>query len=343
MKQRVHSLQQQMSVDAMLIENPTDLLYLTGLSLSKGALLIGKKEATLFVDGRYLKIAEKEASVQVCLWEGKSLLNWCIAKRCKTLSFDSSWTSVEQFEAWKTYFQGVHLIPTARPCKQIRGIKDSEEIKALRKAADLTWAGLQHARTLLKEGISEQEIAFAFEHYVRTHGASELSFEPIIAFGEQSAYPHHRAGATRLKRNDLVLMDVGAVVNDYRGDLTRVHFFGTPDPKLAQMLEWTQKAHAAAIAKIKPGTFVEELDLAARAVFAKEGVEELFVHGLGHGIGLETHEFPSIKKSGPDLAVPLEPGMIFTIEPGLYKPGLGGVRWEDMVLVTPHGVARLYP
>jgi Xaa-Pro aminopeptidase len=343
MKKRIKALQDLMSTDALLIENPVDLLYLTGLSLSKGALLISRQEATLFVDGRYLKAAEQGPSVKACLWEGKSLLDWCAARHCKTLGFDSGWTSVEQFETWKTYFQGIFLSGVSRPCKRIRGVKNSEEIKALRKAADLTWAGLQHALTLLKEGVSEKEIAFAFELYVRTHGASGLSFDPIVAFGEQSAYPHHRAGETKLKKNDLVLVDVGAIVDNYRGDLTRVHFFGTPDSKLSQMLEWTKKAHHAAIAKIKPGVCVEELDLAARAVFAKEGVEELFVHGLGHGIGLETHEFPSIKKSGPDSRVKLEPGMVFTIEPGLYRPGLGGVRFEDMVLVTESGVERLYP
>jgi len=341
MKTRISALQQRLTTDALLIENPVDLLYLTGLSLSKGVFVLTKHESCLFVDGRYIAVAQNTAAVPVVLLEKNSVSGWCSQHKVKTLGFDSAWTTVEQLEVLNTYAE--KLVPVSKPCKPLRVVKEVRELTALRKAADLTWAGLQHVLGLLREGITELELAWAFETYVRTHGASGLSFEPIVAFGKNSAFPHHRAGNTKLQKNDLVLIDVGAIVDSYRGDLTRVHSFGSPDPKLLQMLEWTKQAQAAALQKVKPGARVEELDVAARAVFARHGVEPLFSHGLGHGIGLETHEFPSIKKSGPDAHVKLEAGMVFTLEPGLYQPGLGGVRWEDIVLVTATGVERLYP
>ncbi len=341
MKTRISALQHSLTTDVLLVENPVDLLYLTGLSLSKGALLLTKNKSCLFVDGRYVAMAQTTSPVPVVLWEKNVLTAWCSEHKVKTLGFDSGWTTVEQVEVLKTYAET--LVPVSKPCKQHRVVKDPNELRALRKAANVTWAGLQHVLGLLREGITEFELSWAFESYVRTHGASGLSFEPIVAFGKNSAFPHHRAGNTKLQKNELVLIDVGAIVDNYRGDLTRVHSFGSLDPKLQQMLEWTKQAQHAALQKVKPGTRVEELDVAARAVFARHGVEPLFSHGLGHGIGLETHEFPSLKKSGPDAATVLEEGMVFTLEPGLYQPGLGGVRWEDIVVVTSTGVERLYP
>jgi Xaa-Pro aminopeptidase len=227
--------------------------------------------------------------------------------------------------------------------KQLRVVKDATEIEALKKAAALTWQGYTFIKGLLKEGISEEELAFEFEFFVRKQGASGLSFDPIIAFGENSAYPHYRAGKATLQKNQIVLMDVGAVLDLYRGDLTRVVFFGEGDAQLSKMLEWTQQAQAKAIEIAKVGMTFGQLDEVARSVFAEQGVEEFFTHGLGHGIGLETHEFPNIRKTGPDKEVPLEAGMVFTVEPGLYRPGLGGVRWEDMVLMTKSGLERLFP
>jgi Xaa-Pro aminopeptidase len=225
--------------------------------------------------------------------------------------------------------------------KEMRVIKDEKEIEALQKAAHLTWRGIQWIKGLLKEGITEEELAFEFEFFVRKNGASGLSFDPIIAFGENSAYPHYRAGQNQLKKNQIVLMDVGAIVGQYRGDLTRVVFFGEPDPQLQKMLEWTRQAGTQAIHAARVGAHFGQLDQVARSVFAKHGVEEWFAHGLGHGIGLETHEFPNIREAGPDKDVLIEAGMVFTIEPGLYRPGLGGVRWEEMVLVTRGGAEKL--
>ena len=332
-----------MKGDCAVIEHPIDLYYLTGLSLSRGMLLVTAQESVLFVDGRYLAKAQKEAPCPVQLWEGDAPIRWLQENHSKTIEFDSAKTSYEEFTHLQKKLGNIELIPTPSLLKRQRGVKRPDEIAALRRAADVTWKGYKHIAGLLKEGVSEKELAMEFEFFVRKAGASELSFPPIIAFGENSAFPHYPAGEAKLKKNQIVLMDLGAVVDQYRGDLTRVHFFGKVDPELENMLAWTQQAQKAAIDAVRPGTPISELNRLARGVFAEHGVLDLFVHGLGHGVGLEIHEFPSLKVDSPDQTVLLEPGMVFTIEPGLYRPGLGGVRWEDMVLVTSNGSEKLFP
>jgi len=341
MKERIAQFQKRIRGDAAIIENPTDLLYLTGMHLSRGVLAATKNEAVLYVDGRYFAKASKEAPCDVKLLDTEALARFLREAKVEKLEYDSAQTSCDRLFALQKESEQVELIPKSRILKLERGVKDLEEISALKRAAALTWRGCQHAASLLKEGITEEEIAFEFEYYVRKHGASGLSFEPIVAFGENSAYPHYRAGKAKLQNDQIVLIDVGAIVDSYRGDLTRVHFFGKPHPELQKMLEITQAAQRAAIETIRPGVKLEEVDRAARDVFRNEGVESLFVHGLGHGIGLETHEFPSLKTGNGDGELSLEPGTVFTVEPGLYRPGLGGVRWEDMVCVTDKGVEIL--
>lgn len=341
MKERIAQFQKQIKADAAIIENPTDLFYLTGLHLSRGLLAATKNQTVLYVDGRYFAKASKEAPCDVKLLDTEALARFLREAKAEKVEYDSAETSCDRLFSLQKEAEHVELVPRSRILKTARGIKDAEEIEALRRAAKLTWKGYQHASSLLEEGITEEEIAFEFEYYVRKHGASGLSFEPIVAFGENSAYPHYRAGKTKLQKDQIVLIDVGAVIDSYRGDLTRVHLFGTPHAELEKMLKITQAAQKAAIQTIRPGIKLEEVDRAARDVFRNEGVESLFVHGLGHGIGLETHEFPSLKTGSGEGELVLEPGIVFTVEPGLYRPGLGGVRWEDMVCVTEDGVEIL--
>jgi Xaa-Pro aminopeptidase len=330
-----------LEADAAVVEKPIDLLYLTGLNLSKGAFVATPEDCVLFVDGRYFAKAQEEAICPVRLLTGNYLLDWLDARPIRALEFDSDWTTFNRYEALKNEIKSISLKPRAGLLKKQRGIKSVGEIAALKKAADVTMRGLKHIETLFKEGIAEEELAMEYEFFVRKAGASRLSFSPIIAFGENSAYPHYRAGKAKLSRGQIVLMDVGAVVDDYSGDLTRTVFFGPPDPQLQTMLDLTKQAHQKAIATIRPGATLADVDKAARSVLAEAGVEEFFTHGLGHGIGLETHEYPSIKLVSPDREDKIEVGMVFTIEPGLYRPGLGGVRWEDVVVVTKNGCEQL--
>ncbi len=333
-----HSL---VGVEGCLIEDPSDLYYLTGLSLSIGRLWVSEKESCLFVDGRYYARAKREAPCPVELNTGIHFKK--VLQNVKRASFDSAFVTYNGFLALKSGFPHIEWVPVSSPLKNLRLIKDGAEIAALRKAAHLTWQGYQHILRHLKEEVSEAELALEFEFFCRKNGASGFSFEPIIAFGENSAYPHYRAGNARLKQNQIVLIDVGAIVDRYCGDMTRVVFFGKPDPGLAHFDQLNRSAQKKAAALVRPGLKIGELDRVVREEFRKENLEELYTHSLGHGIGLQAHEYPRIKVDGDDKDLILKPGMVFTIEPGLYQPGLGGVRYEDTVLVTETGYENFYP
>lgn len=327
---RIETLRRQTS-HATLIENVYDLFYLTGLTLSKGRLLVTPKGATLYVDGRYYEKAKREAPCPVRIWDE--------FKQCgeKKIVFDSTTVTYEGYLTLKKTFAEVEWVPQASPVKVLRLIKDAEEIAKMKRAAQVTWMGYQKVIASLREGVSEEELALEFEIFCRKHGASGLSFDPIIAFGENSAYPHYRAGKTRLKQGHIVLVDVGAIVDHYHSDMTRVFFFGDAPPELARFERIVRTAQQKAIAHIRPGVLLGELDQVVRNEFDRENVKQLYIHSLGHGVGLQGHEYPLVRIDSPDRDLALQPGMVFTVEPGLYLPGLGGVRIEDTVLVTESG------
>lgn len=332
---RIQKLSQQLDLPC-LIEQTADLLYLTGLNLSKGRLLVLKDEATLFVDGRYFERAKKEAPCSVSIWDDFKKIEE------EQIGFDSGFVTYEGYVSLKKLLPKVEWIPKPNPVQEIRAVKEPKEIDALKKAAHLTWRGYERIVECLKEGISEEGLALEFEFFCRKNGASGLSFEPIIAFGENSAYPHYRAGKSLLKKGQHVLIDVGAVLEQYRGDLTRIHYFGKPDEKIVHFEKIVSLAQKKAIARIKPGVKIGELDQIVQDEFDKVNVKQFYTHSLGHGIGLETHEFPRIRFDGENKDVILKPGMVFTIEPGLYEPGVGGVRREDMIVVTEQGHENLF-
>ncbi len=320
-------------MEAFLIEDEVDLFYLTGLSLSAGSLLVFPKRAELYVDGRYLQMCKEKSPTAVLALSEK------MGKGLKKVGFDSAKMSYDRAEKLK---RRISLKAHSHPLRDLRVIKDASELRKMKKAAEIAWKGFGHLQRCLKVGISEKEIAIHFETFCLKHGEEGFSFEPILALGKNSATPHHRASETKLKKGDLVLCDIGVVFEKYRSDMTRVLYFGKVDPRLIQMESVVRLAHQAALGLCKPGTKLIELDRAARKVMRKAKMEELFVHGLGHGIGLETHEFPRISYIGEDKDLSLKEGMVITFEPGLYVPGLGGVRHEETVVITAKGYNNFY-
>lgn len=336
-KVRIEKLMKAAS-EPFLVENLDDLYYLTGLNLSKGRLFIAAAEAILFVDGRYYERAKRESPCPVVLWEEQD----SILKRHKKLGFDSATLTFDAYLALKNKYPHIEWIPCPHPVRSLRLIKEPREIALLKKAAHLTWRGYQKVVEGLKVGVSEEELALEFEIFCRKNGASGLSFPPIIAFGENSAYPHYRAGTAKLRDNQIVLIDVGAVVDHYCGDMTRMFFFGQVGKELLRFEQIVRTAQQKAVSHVRPGIKAKELDEIVLAEFEKANVKQLYIHSLGHGIGLETHEYPRIKCDGEDKDLILKPGMVFTIEPGLYQPGLGGIRIEDTILVTENGHENFY-
>jgi Xaa-Pro aminopeptidase len=324
-----------------LIENPIDLFYLTGLKFSTGVLLISPKSAKLLVDGRYIQSAKEAAPMPSHLLTKGEIASLVQKSQVKTVVFDSTSTSYARYSELKKEIAGVKLLPLASPLKALRLIKGEEELQAMRASAKLIWKGYLHIKKVLKVGITEREVANELENYCKKLGSDGMSFEPIIAFGKNSAMPHYRAGDYALKKNDIVLIDIGASLNSYQSDMTRVFFFGKEDPLLGRYLKIVKEASRAALQLCKAGTEAHLLDKAAREVMRKEKVEKHFLHSLGHGIGLETHEFPTIRCTAPGTL--LQKGMVITVEPGLYLPGKGGVRYENTVIVTEKGYENLYP
>ncbi|MBI2811272.1 MAG: aminopeptidase P family protein [Candidatus Melainabacteria bacterium] len=328
-------------VDGCIIENPLDLFYFTGLKVSVGKLLVHKDDAILLVDGRYLQMAEENSPFKVFPDIPDKFNAFCTQHRIHQLGFDPVHTSYEHFLHLKKL--GYKLVPISSLFKNARLIKDASEITAMKKSAALLWKGFNFIRTSLKKNITEKELSKKFEIFCLERGADKLSFEPIIAFGPNSAMPHYRSQNARLREKDHVLIDIGVVLNGYHSDMTRVIFPKKADPYISHLYTIVRRAQTSALACCRPGVKLKELDIAARKVFRDEKVEPLFVHSLGHGIGLETHEFPRLKYNNDDKDILLQPGMVFTVEPGLYVPGKGGVRYEDTVVITEKSYTNFYP
>lgn len=340
--ERVRALMLEAGVEALIVDNPIDLLYLTNQEVSLGRLLITKDTASLYVDGRYYEGCKQNADVTVRLLEGQSeqssfFKEWSL--QGQKVGFDSDFTTVAQFEGLKKL--PAMLTPLKSPVKQVRAMKDEEECALLKKAASLGSEGFDFACTLLREGVTEREIARELEFFWRKNGAERLAFPPHIAFGEGSAHPHYHPSDRPLKRGELVLMDFGVVLDHYNSDMTRVIFFGKPDEKVARIYSVVLEAMQAAFKLCKPGVSVGELDSTARQVIEKNGYGKFFPHSLGHGVGLEIHELPFLRSTDFASGHKLEAGMVITIEPGIYLPGEFGIRLEDTVLITDEGYENL--
>lgn len=343
-RERVRALLEERGLDALLVTHAANRYYLSGFELhdpqcneSAGAVLVTRSgKDWLLTDSRYLDAARK-------LWEPSRIF---IYSRPPHLSMGAFLRGVLvgslgfESDAMSHQFAGklaeqVGLVPTTGIVAGLRYIKDAAEIDAMRKACVLNHKVFEQIRELLRPGMTEKALAWEVEKLYRSQGASELSFSTIAAFGPNGALPHAIPGDDVLTDNCPVLLDKGCRFDDYCSDQTRTFWVGdSPSSAFSLALEQTKEAQAAAIEVIRPGLPIAGAYEAARAVFETHGVAEQFTHALGHGIGLETHEAPSLS---PKATGQFEPGMVVTAEPGLYYPEWGGIRWEYMVLVTEDG------
>lgn len=343
LQELIHSL----SCDCLIIEHPINIFYLTGLDLSKGKLFISENSSALIVDGRYIESCREQTLYPVYLQEEHSLKDWLLDQNLSKVGFDSDETSYNHFLELSQAVEEVNkkqpcqLIPLSSPIQTLRLIKDELEIQIMSEAARLAQNGYQLVKSLLSEKISESELAVELEYFWKKQGAKKLSFDPIIAFGPNSSKPHYRAGSTLLEKNTHVLIDIGVTWKHYQSDMTRVCFFGEPHPKIKEIYSIVEEAKQQTMEKCKPGTLIGELDQTARSIIDKKGYGKHFIHSLGHGIGLETHESPILRSKGPWAETELKVGMVITIEPGIYLPGIGGIRLEDTLLITENGYKNL--
>lgn len=346
---RLENLQQilkKTSCDLFLVEDPTNLFYMTGFSLSTGFLLVHSQGAILMVDNRYYENCQKNSPFPVVLSDKTpwtSVVNRL--SNIRKIGFDSETTSFQRYQQLEkeialspTPYQ---LIPFENPVKKLRAVKDSEEINFLQEAARLGSAGYDYVLGLLHDGITEKEIALELEIFWKKRGSKALAFDPIIAFGKNSSMPHYRAGDVKLAKGMTVLIDIGVNLEHYHSDMTRTVFFGDPQDKMKEIYHIVLDAQENALALCKPGILIGELDQAARNYIAEKGYGGNFGHSLGHGIGLEVHELPPIRNRPPANEIALQEGMVITIEPGIYLPDVGGVRIEDTIVITGNGHKNL--
>ncbi|HOF18213.1 MAG TPA: aminopeptidase P family protein [Phycisphaerae bacterium] len=321
-------------IGALLVTRGQDVRYLSGFTGDDSFLLTGSGWTVLLTDGRYAEQAARECpGLEIRVRTGSmtaALKDALAARRVRSLGVQSEHMTLQLHDALRKAARAVRLRPVTGAISPLRQVKDAAEIRAFRQ---LTGRGRKAF-----VGRTEREVAAELDYLMRLGGASGPAFETIVAAGAHASLPHYRPGPTRIRAGQAVLLDWGAVVDGYCSDLTRVVFTGRIPPKLAAAYEVVQKAQAAGVAAVRPGASCKSVDAAARKVIESAGRGDKFVHGLGHGIGLEVHEGPSL---GRTADAKLKNGMVVTVEPGVYLPGVGGVRIEDDVLVTSKGRRRL--
>ena len=329
-------------IDAFLISQPDNRRYLTGFTGSAGLLLITATRAVLATDFRYYEQVGREAPG----WElaritdnfQKLLPDLLASAEVRRLGFESQHVTVDQLATWTQAASGVEWVPLKDTVESVRMFKDEAEIEAMRRSVALTDEALAHALKVIRPGMTELEVAWLIESYMRTHGASRVAFDLIVAAGPNGALPHARPGERVIQPGDPIVFDLGCVVDGYCSDLTRTVCLGRPSDKYLAVFDIVLQAQRAAEAAIRPGLTGVQADAAARDLIAAAGYGDKFGHGLGHGVGLAVHEKPGAGRLSTDT---LQAGMSLTVEPGIYLPGEFGVRIEDLVIIRDGGVEIL--
>ena len=329
-------------VDALLISQPENRRYLSGFSGSAGWLVVTANRAVLATDFRYYEQVGREAPD----WElaritdniQKLLPDLFTSAGVRRLGFESQHVTVDQFATWTQATDGVEWVPLKDTVESVRMFKDEGEIEAMRRSVALTDEALEYALETIRPGMTELQVAWLIESYMRTHGASKVAFDLIVAAGPNGALPHAHPGERVIQAGDPIVFDLGNVVDGYCSDLTRTVCLGEPSAKYLAVFDIVLQAQQAAEAAIRPGMPGVEADAVARDLIAAAGYGDQFGHGLGHGVGLAVHEKPGAGRLSTDT---LLAGMSLTVEPGIYLPGDFGVRIEDLVIIRDGGVEIL--
>ena len=328
----------ELGADGFLLTRPPNVRYTTGFTGSNGQVLLAPDGAAFFTDGRYTAQARHEVPdlERVTYLDGFLQPVVQAARRLGVgrLGFESGGVTFQTYEELRAAAEGIELVPVRGEVERQRWVKEPEELAALERAQAVTDDAFDAVVGRLRDGVSERELAFELEAEMRRAGAEGLSFDTIVAFGEDAAEPHHEPTDRTLSRGDVVKMDFGGLVDGYHADMTRTVAFGEPPARLRDVHELVRMAQQAGIEAVRVGATGAEVDAGARAVIEAAGLAEHFTHGLGHGVGLEIHEGPRLRRGSDDV---LPAGAVVTVEPGVYLPGVGGVRIEDMVEVREDG------
>ncbi|MFQ5429059.1 MAG: M24 family metallopeptidase [Phycisphaerae bacterium] len=356
---RLKRLQERMNatgLDAVFVSNPKNVQYLTGFRSMmpgevqpfgdpEGFALVFGGEVHLLCDGRYFAGVKNLPGVTPQLIEtpvtAKTFadkIKQIVGSQAKTIGYERDALLYCDAIGLLELLSGYDCRPAEEMLAGLRIIKTREEVELLRQAQAITSACFEHVAGWIRVGLSEREVALEIGNYLRTHSEGN-SFDPIVAFGKTGCHPHYLPDpARRLERGQMVLLDFGSIHNGYCGDMTRMIVMGRADDRQREVYDWVLQAQLRGLEAIRPGATCHAIDAAGRDYFKERGCAEQFAHGTGHGVGLAIHEAPTIKKGFENR---VEPGMVFTIEPGLYFENWGGVRIEDMIVVTETGYENL--
>lgn len=341
---RLERLREQLAhrqLDAFLISSPANCFYLSGFEGSKAYLLVSAHSSFLLTDFRYLE----QAGIQAPHMELVTL-DKHFSEAVAALIESEGWSDLGVEGERITYREycwlkeriGVPLKPQQQLVEELRAVKDEVEIAIIREAARITDEALDEIVPLICPGTGEKDLALELEYILRKKGGSGPAFDFIVASGRRSAWPHGRATDKKMAADELVTIDFGVKLDGYLSDMTRTFYLGTPGKKHEEIWNLLLEAQRAAMEGVREGVTGQEVDLLAREMITQAGYGQYFGHGLGHGVGLEPHEQPTLSTKGKEV---MAPGMVITIEPGIYIGGWGGARIEDMVLVTGEGAEIL--
>jgi Xaa-Pro aminopeptidase len=328
-------------VDALLITNGHSIRYMTGFTGTAGVAIISKNDAMFITDFRYTEQAASQIKDYRIVQHKKTIIEEIATQvtdmGINSLGFEKNDVTYSDFELYKQAIQA-DLVPLSGLVEKIRLIKTDEEISIIKAACRIADEAYEYILTYIKPGMTELDVSNELEFFMRKKGATSSSFDIIVASGTRSALPHGVATDKVIENGDFVTLDFGALYNGYISDTTRTLAVGEPSDKLKEIYQVVLDSQLLALEKVKPGMTGKEADAIARDYIASKGYGEAFGHSLGHGIGLEVHEGPGLSFRSD---IVLEPGMVITIEPGIYLPNIGGVRIEDDALVTENGLEKL--
>ena len=333
---------ERLELDAMLVSCTNNVMYLSGFKGSAGVLFITRECGYLITDFRYLTQAKEQAKgleiIDTAEGKAKIFKALCEKHNIKTLGFEGQHTTYSEFTSLVEYFKDVKLVSTEKLVETLRMIKNATETEFIKKSCEIANNAFEVVFSQIKQGMSELEVAAMLEFEMKKAGASGPSFETIVASGKRAAMPHGKASEKPIETGDFVVIDFGCVYKGYCSDITRTIAVGDISDKQRDIYNKVLTVQEECLKLIKPGAEAKEIELSARRMFDDWKIEKYFGHSLGHGVGMDIHELPTVNRVSPYI---LEPGMVITDEPGIYIEDQFGVRIEDTILVTENGCERL--
>lgn len=328
------------NIEAIIVTNDKNCAYLSGFRGTSGFLVITHKKRFLFTDFRYIEQAESQTESFEVIAVKDEKMSAALKKvvddqKIKKLGFEEEHVSYECYGEMREKLHGTDLIPLKDVIENLRAVKDADEIEKIKQAVSIADRAFEHVADMIVPGMKEREIAAEIEYFMKKNGAGGSSFETIVASGVRSSLPHGTSTDKIIESGDTVVLDFGAVFEGYCSDMTRTVFMEKADRRLLDLYAIVLEAQLAAINGIRSGMIGRDVDKISRDIIAKYGYGDYFGHGLGHGVGLDIHEKPRLS---PTSDMVIRNGMVFTVEPGVYMPGLGGIRIEDTVMLENNNV-----